>query len=151
MPKGLAPPGAADRTPFTALTSRLIHVFDVKRAAYAELAPVPTRPGSRIGIVPIGYGDGLTRLNAGAALVCGKRVPVQGPPSVEYARLDLSDCRDAIVGDEVAFVGRQGEACITPQDAMRHTDTARVTTLAMQVGQAIPQLYLQAGNKEPVR
>ena len=151
LPKGLAPPAAADRTPFTALTSRLIHVFDVKRTAYADLAPVPTRPGARIGIVPIGYGDGLPRLNAGTALVRGRRVPVQGAPSVEYARLDLSDCRGAIVGDEVAFVGRQGEASLTPQEVMRHTETARVTNLAMQVGQAIPRLYLQAGNEEPAR
>jgi alanine racemase len=148
LPAGLAPEGQKDRTPFKALSSRLIHVFDVKRDSYLKESPVK---GARIGIVPIGYGDGLVNLNAGEALVRGKRVKFASSPSVEYARLDLTDCRDATVGDEVLFVGSQGEEILTPQEVMRHTNTPRVATLAMQVGQAVPRLYLQAKTKEAVR
>jgi alanine racemase len=149
LPEAIASPEAVTRTPFLSLSSRLIHTFEVRRTAYREASPVPVGPGARIGIVPIGYGDGLVQLNAGMALVRGRRVPLASAPSVEYARLDLSSCPDAVVGDEVMFVGRQGSDCLSPQDVMRHTGIARVTNLALQVGRAIPRRYLEPQPEAP--
>ncbi len=131
-------------TPFKLLASKLIHAYDVQRAAYLSLSRVPTAPGSRIGIVPIGYGDGLSRLHAGIALVRGMRVPVLEPLSIEYARIDLSRCPEADVGDEVVFVGRQGTDCITPDEVMQHTGVPRVTDLVIPLGSAVPREYLPA-------
>ncbi len=149
LPEALRSSEAAGRTPFLSLSSRLIHTFEVHRTDYRDACPVPTRPGTRIGIVPIGYGDGLVQLNAGMALVRGRRVPLASAPSVEYARLDLSSCPEATVGDEVVFVGPQGSDCLSPQDIMRHTGIARVTNLALQVGRAIPRRYLEARQDAP--
>jgi alanine racemase len=144
LPASLASAEAASRTPFAALSSRLIHIFDVDRTDRRDDSPVPVQPGTRIGVVPIGYGDGLVHLNAGVALVRGRRVGLAAAPSVEYARLDLSSCPEAVLGDEVLFIGRQGRESLSPQEVMRHTRTARVTNLAMQVGPAIPRRYLEA-------
>jgi len=149
LPQALASPETAGRTPFASLSSRLIHVFDVDRTEHRDVSPVPVGPGTRIGIVPIGYGDGLVHLNAGVALVRGRRVALASAPSVEYARIDLSACPDAVVGDEVIFVGRQGHEHLSPQEVMRHTGTARVTNLALQVGPAIPRRYLEARQDTP--
>lgn len=151
LPEAIASPKTASRTPFLSLSSRLIHIFEVRRTDYREVSPVPVGPGARIGIVPIGYGDGLVQLNAGIALVHGRRVPLASAPSVEYARLDLSSCPEASIGDEVVFVGRQGSDCLSPQDVMRHAGIARVTNLALQVGRAIPRRYLKARPEPPLR
>lgn len=150
LPEALATSrDALDRTPFLSLSSRLIHAFDVRRTSYRNESPVPVGPGARIGIVPIGYGDGLVQLNAGLALVRGRRLPLASAPSVEYARIDLSSCPEAAVGDEVVFVGHQDGDCLSPQEVMRHTGIARVTNLALQVGRAIPRHYLEAQPDTP--
>ena len=143
LPDGLAPPGAEGRTPFLRLASRLIHVFTVRRGGFADECPVPSHEGARVGIVPIGYGDGLNGCNAGEVLVRGQRARIAAAPSVEYTRIDLSRCPLAEVGDEVVFVGRQGDDWLRPEDAMRHSRVARVTDMAMQVGRSIPRHYLQ--------
>jgi alanine racemase len=145
LPLSLArSPEEAERTPFAALTSRLIHVYDVRRERFVEQSAVPTKPGARIGIVPIGSGDGAAHLTAGVALVGGRRAPQVASPSLEYLRLDLSGCPNAGVGDEVVFVGEQGGERIRVQEVMRHAGTDRVTNVAMQVGQAVPRRYLPA-------
>ena len=67
-------------------------------------------PGSVIGIVPIGYGDGFPRLlsSRGYALVHGVRVPIAGRVSMDMIALDLTDLPEAAaVGDEVVLLGRQ--------------------------------------------
>jgi alanine racemase len=67
-------------------------------------------PGSRIGVVPIGYGDGYRRAlsNIGVAVVHGMRVPVCGRVSMDMITLDLTELpEEAAVGDEVVLLGRQ--------------------------------------------
>ncbi|MFP4567063.1 MAG: alanine racemase [Spirochaetaceae bacterium] len=67
-------------------------------------------PGSRIGVVPVGYGDGYRRAlsNCGTALVHGTRVPVCGRVSMDMITLDLTDLpEEPSVGDEVVLLGRQ--------------------------------------------
>ena len=55
---------------------------------------------------------------AGHALLGGRRVPIRGV-SLEYIVLDLSDFRDAKVGDEVVLLGRDGEEEIRLADIAR--------------------------------
>ena len=69
----------------------------------------------RIGVLPLGWGDGVPRRIPGqaVALTGGRRVPVVGPVHLEHMRIDLTDVPDAKVGDEVVFLGTQGEETIT--------------------------------------
>jgi len=149
LPARLTGDGLPGPTPFAALTSRLIHVFPVERTAHAAESPVPTRPGTRIGIVPLGYGDGIARMHTDTVLVRGRRMPIVRPSSIEYTRIDLSDCPDAQVGDEVAFVGRQGDDRITPEEVMRHHGVRRVTDLVLPLGPAVPRDYLPWQHRAP--
>ena len=67
-------------------------------------------PGSRIGVVPIGYGDGYRRAhsNNGFALVHGLRVPVVGRVSMDMITVDLTNLPEkADLGDEVILLGEQ--------------------------------------------
>ena len=77
--------------------------------------PFPVRERRRIGVLPLGWGDGIPRhLPAQAvALVGGTHVPVVGPVHLEHMRVDLTDVPDAEIGDEVVFLGTQGKEAIT--------------------------------------
>ncbi len=128
--------------PFRALTSRLIQVRAVTRTHFIEEAPFGITPGMRIGIIPIGYSDGVHRLHCGEVLVRGARVPILAAPSLEYTRIDLTGIPDAAVGDEVAIIGAQGGERITPEDVVKAQKAARVSDLALEVRPTIPRIYL---------
>ena len=71
----------------------------------------------RIGVLPIGYGDGYPRVrNQGYVLVCGKRAPVIGANSMDSTMVDLSAIPEASAWDEVVLMGEQGDLEITPHD-----------------------------------
>ena len=135
------------RNAFAALRSRLVQVKSLARTEYLAQAPFPVRPGMRIGIAPMGYADGLESLNCGVALVRGHRVPLLGASSLEHTRLDLSDVPDAAVGDEVMFVGRQGDAVISPDEVLEHLNFAQPARMATAVRKSVARLY--RGSSQP--
>ena len=130
------------RPAFKALKSRLIEVKDVApRERFASAAPFPIVSAMRLGVIPIGVGDGFHRLNAGRVLVRGRRVPILARPSLEHTRLDLTAVPDASVGDEVVLIGRQGQEEITLEEvAERHT--LDVLAMALGVGPRVARVYL---------
>ncbi|MGZ8219159.1 alanine racemase [Methylomagnum sp.] len=67
---------------------------------------VCTRP-TRLGVAAVGYGDGYPRhaQSGTPVLVCGQRVPLIGRVSMDMITLDLTDCPEARVGDEVVLWG----------------------------------------------
>ena len=137
------------RPVFRALTSRLIEVKDVApRERFAAMAPFPVDGHVRMGIIPMGIGDGLHRLNAGHALVRGRRVPILARPSLEHTRLELTTVPDAALGDEVVLIGRQGAAEITLEEvAKRHAVDPQV--LALDVGPRVTRVYVTRERGDP--
>lgn len=137
--------GDADEAmqPFRGLKSRLIQVRAIHRSEFVAEAPVRVYPGLRMGVIPIGYSDGVHRLHAGEVLLRGTRVPVLGSPSLEYTRLDVTQVPSAAVGDEVVIIGRQGEDRIAPEESVRKQAAARVSDLALEVRASVPRRYVQ--------
>lgn len=133
---------AQTRSPFHALRSELIQVKALKRDAHPDETPFPVHDGMRIGIVPIGYSDGLNRLNAGIALVRGQRVPILAQPSLEYTRLDLTGVPNACVGDEVIFIGKQAGEEISAAEVMAVREITRLPDLALEVKATMRRAYL---------
>jgi alanine racemase len=70
-----------------------------------------------IGTITAGYADGLPLAlsNRGHVLVRGKKCPIVGRVSMDYTTVDLSQVPDAECGDEVVFIGSQGEETIPLQ------------------------------------
>jgi alanine racemase len=62
-----------------------------------------------VGIVPIGYADGVSRAltNRGEVLIAGRRCPISGTISMDQLTVRFPDdaCR---LGDEVVFIGESG-------------------------------------------
>lgn len=68
-----------------------------------------TLPQDRlVAVIPIGYGDGLSRLLSGRQemLLRGRRVPQIGRVCMDMCMLDVTGC-DAAIGDEVTVFGAE--------------------------------------------
>jgi len=68
--------------------------------------------------LPIGYGDGYSRLlsNKAQVLVKGRRANVVGNVCMDMIMADVTDIPDVSVDDEVVVMGAQGNECITPEE-----------------------------------
>ena len=128
--------------PFRALKSRLIQVRETSRAEFLEEAPFRIVPGMRIGVIPIGYSDGMHRLNCGEFLVHGRRVAMLAAPALEYTRVDLTEVPAAAVGDEVVIIGAQNGGTISPEEIVKKQAVARVSDLALEVRPSVARVYL---------
>jgi alanine racemase len=114
--------GARLRPACRALTTRLVMMKSLGAAdTGGHPPPFPVAAGMVIGILPIGWGDGLPRpLPPGAAaLIGGRRAPLLNPVHLEHLRIELTDHPRARPGDEVVLIGRQGDAEITLDEVMQ--------------------------------
>jgi len=103
-------------------------------------------PGSVIGIVPIGYGDGYPRSlsNRGEVLVHGVRVPIAGRVSMDMIAIDLTRLSGRVaIGDTVVLMGFQGDESI---DALELADLTGTITYEITCGLTprVPRIYLRA-------
>ncbi len=77
-----------------------------------------------LGIVPVGYADGVRRVisAAGEVAVRGRRRPFAGTISMDSLAVDLGDGPVAI-GDEAVLIGGAGEARISAEEVARWAGT----------------------------
>ena len=105
-------------------------------------------PGSVIGIVPIGYGDGYPRSlsNRGSVLIHGMRVPIAGRVSMDMIAVDLTNVPEPVaVGDPVVLMGGDGEARIGAEDLADLTGTIPYE-ITCDITMRVPRVYLRGGN-----
>lgn len=100
---------------------------------------------TRVGTVPMGYGDGLPwgASNRGELLVRGRRCPIIGSVSMDLTCVDVSALEACEVGDEAVLVGGQGEAHIGAREL---ADAARTIPYEILTGISprVPRFYLEA-------
>ena len=136
--------------PFRSLKSRLIQVKNVSRTEFLDEAPFRIIPNMRIGVIPIGYSDGMNKLHCGEVLVRGERVAILGSPALEYTRVDLTRVPSAAVGDEVVIIGRQDASRINPEEVMAKQSAARVADLALEVRATIARVYVETSGEPTI-
>ena len=80
---------------------------------------------TRIGIVPLGYADGIPRLlsNRGAFVVAGARCPIVGRVCMNMTMIDLVHAPQAKPGDPVTLIGSQGAAAVSSDDWAEWAET----------------------------
>lgn len=103
---------SVDITPAMRVTSRLVLVRDIPHGwtvSYGRTSTAQRR--TRLGVVPMGYADGLSRRlsNAGQMIVKGRTVPIVGRVCMDMTMLDLTDASEARVGDEVTVYSDRRE------------------------------------------
>jgi alanine racemase len=84
-----------------------------------------TKRPSRIGVLPLGYADGYSRLfsNNAEVLVKGRRVPIVGRVCMDLTMTDLTDVEDVTENDEVIIIGKQKKESITAQELAKRANT----------------------------
>ena len=105
------------------------HVADVKRFAAGASAGYGRRwkasVDTWVGVIPLGYGDGVRRAltNNADVLVGGRRHPLVGTVSMDNITIDLGPETEVEPGDEAVLIGRQGEEEILAEEIARRLDT----------------------------
>lgn len=119
---GLVPPplgSTIDLKPVMSLTSRVVAVKGVRvgetvgyGGRFAAERPVT------LAVIPAGYADGLDRRleNHGFVLIRGQRARIVGAVSMDMLTVDVTDIDGVGTGDEVVFLGSQGDASIDARE-----------------------------------
>jgi len=96
-----------------------------------------------IATIPLGYGDGYSRLlsNQGEVLIKGKRAPVVGRVCMDQLMVDVGHIPDVQQGDEVVLLGRQEGEVITADELSEKLGTISYEVLCM-ISDRVPRVYL---------
>jgi alanine racemase len=98
---------------------------------------------TRIGLVPVGYGDGYLRAfsNKAKMIIHGRPAPVIGRVSMDYTMIDLCDIPAARVGDEVTILDSDP---LSPASVYALAECAGTIAyeLLCRIGQRIPRVAI---------
>ncbi len=92
--------------------------------------------------VPIGYGDGYSRLLTGKseALIAGKRYPIVGTICMDQLMVDVGEDKVEI-GEDVILIGRSGQEEITAIDVAERMGTIPYEVTCM-VNARVPRIHI---------
>jgi alanine racemase len=93
-----------------------------------------------IGVIPVGYGDGLRRVPGNQIIIDGMKCPVVGRLCLDQMMVRLP--HPYPMGEEVVIIGKQGNSSIWVHDlaALYQTSQVDVTTL---IHKRVPRIYVQ--------
>ena len=140
-------PAAHDLEPALELHS---YVADVKRfpagasAGYGRRWRAPRE--TRVGILPIGYGDGVRRAltNNGDVLIGGRRHPLVGTVSMDNVTVDLGPDTDVAPGAEAVLIGAQGGERILCEELAQRLDTINYE-VTCSISARVPREHRRTG------
>lgn len=91
-----------------------------------------------IGVIPVGYGDGLRRLPGNQVIIGGMKCPVVGKLSLDQMMVRLP--HPYPLGEEVVIIGQQGDSSLWVHDlaALYNTSQVDITTL---INTRVPRVY----------
>jgi alanine racemase len=111
--------------PILEIKSKIIHVFTAKRGETIGYdRTYKLTKNTKIGVIPIGYADGLNRKlsNKFYVLIKGCWCKIVGLICMDVFMVELSNV-NVDVGDEVVILGKSGNNQITLQDYAKILDT----------------------------
>jgi alanine racemase len=149
---GLYPSDEVDKnrlmiTPAMTLKSRISFIKDLDAGAtisYGRTYRCSRK--TRVATVPIGYADGYTRLlsNRAHAVIKGHKVPLIGTICMDQCMVDISEVKDAAIGDEVILFGKPEDG-VTADDLARSLGTISYE-IVCSVGSRVPRIYKQVSS-----
>jgi alanine racemase len=95
-----------------------------------------------VGVLPIGYGDGVRRAlsNNAEVLVRGRRHAVVGTISMDNLTIDLGPETDVVAGDQAVLIGAQGGEQILCEEVARRLATINYE-VACGISARVPRRY----------
>ncbi|MFC9778699.1 alanine racemase [Paenibacillus chitinolyticus] len=149
---GLLPSVASERDthplkPAMQFKTRLVQVKDVEVGTPVSYGGtfIAERP-TRIGTIPAGYADGLSRSlsNRGDMLLHGRRVRIAGRVCMDQTMLDITDVENTEEGDPVTIFGKSGDAFLHVDEIAELMDTINYEVVCL-IGKRVPRVYLYKG------
>ncbi|MGD9368874.1 MAG: alanine racemase [Desulfobacteraceae bacterium] len=135
--------GRIDLRPALQLKARIIHLKRVPAGTKISYGGTyETTAPATIATVPVGYGDGYSRLlsNRGQMLVGGKRAPIVGRVCMDLTMLNVSHIEAAAMGDEVVLIGCQGDERISADEVAAQLDTINYEVVTALMAR-VPRVY----------
>ncbi len=124
--------------------TRIISLKDLAagQAIGYQGAFVTSRP-TKLGILPVGYADGLSRQlsSRGRVLVRGRYADIVGIISMDITTVDVSDIPGVAVGDEVTVLGDDGSLTIDAWEHARWVGTIPYEILC-GIGKRVRRKYI---------
>lgn len=122
------------------------YVADVKRFAPGASAGYGQRwkaeRETRVGVLPLGYGDGVRRglTNNAEVLIAGRRHPLVGTVSMDNVTIDLGPDSGIEPGEEAVLIGSQGEETILAEEVARRLETINYE-VTCGISARVPRVY----------
>ncbi|UCF61062.1 MAG: alanine racemase [Anaerolineaceae bacterium] len=128
--------------PALAWKAHLTHVQEYPAGTGVSYGHIyKTRGEERIGVVPVGYGDGYRRVEGNAVLIHGQRVPVVGRVCMDQLMVQLDQIPEAKVGDEVVLLGHQEDEHIRAEEIAKRWETINYEVVC-GLGARVPRVYI---------
>ena len=133
-------------TPALSYYSSLVEVRRLERGdpvGYGTTFHAPHE--MRIGIVPVGYAEGIPRLlsNRGAFIVRGTRCPIVGRVCMNMTMIDVTAVSQARAGDVVTLIGTDGDATVSADDWAEWAGTINYE-IVTRLPSEVPREYVNA-------
>lgn len=136
-------PAARSLEPALELSSYVAAVKRFERGATAGYGQVwRAAEDTWVGVLPIGYGDGVRRglTNNGEVLVAGRRYPIVGMVSMDNVTIDLGPRTDVAPGEPAVLIGRQEGERILCEDVARRLATINYE-VTCGISSRVPRSY----------
>lgn len=144
---GCYPGNGIGLKPVMSLKTKLVQTRYFEKGDTVSYGRIFTAQESvRIGVIPVGYADGLPRIVSGKidVLINGVRCRQVGRICMDMCMVDLSNAPEAKVGDIVTVFGCDGDEEITADELAGKADTISYEMLCA-VSPRVPRVYIKDG------
>lgn len=131
--------------PVMELKSHIVYIKEVEAGVPISYGGTyVTEKKMRVATIPVGYGDGYPRSlsNKGYVLIRGKKAPILGRVCMDQFMVSVEDIPEAVEGDEVTLIGKDGKLCITMEELGVLSGRFNYE-LACVLDKRIPRVYLK--------
>ncbi len=134
-----------DLRPVLSWKTRIAQIKELPAGSYIGYGcTYRTSRRTRLGVLPVGYGDGYDRRcgNSAHVLVRGKRAPLLGRVCMNLIMIDLTDIPDAYLEDTAVLLGRDRNEEITAEMMADWAGTINYETLT-RISPFLPRIIVR--------
>ena len=127
--------------------SKVVHLKWLKENEFISYGKTyKTLRKTLVGVIPVGYGDGLSRRlsNVGEVLIEGKRARIIGRVCMDKIMVDLTEVESVKIGSEVVIIGKQGEEIVSAEEIAKKVGTINYE-IVTRISWRVPRVFHKDG------